>query len=151
MLFTLLALLAPLLAPGNPSDFGPEASLAPSADHLLGTTAKGQDVLALTLWGSRSSLAVGFTVGLAATFIGCLVGMASAYFGKAIDELLSLLTNVFLLIPGLPLLVVLAAFLPPGPSPSSSSWSSRAGQAAPGSSAPRPCPCAARTSSLRPS
>lgn len=115
VIFALLALLAPVLAPGNPSDFGPEASLAPSADHLLGTTSKGQDVLALTLWGSRSSLAVGFIVGIAATFIGCLVGIASAYFGKAIDELLSLLTNIFLLIPGLPLLVVLAAFLPPGP------------------------------------
>ena len=72
-------------------------------------------MLAFTLWGSRSSLTVGFTVGIAATFIGCLVGIASAYFGKAIDELLSLLTNIFLLIPGLPLLVVLAAFLPPGP------------------------------------
>ncbi|NVM98155.1 ABC transporter permease [Arthrobacter sp. SDTb3-6] len=114
-LFVLLAVLAPLLSPGNPSNFTADVSAAPSSDHWLGTTAKGQDVLALTLWGSRSSLSVGFTVGLIATFIGCLVGIASAYFGKVTDELLSLLTNIFLLIPGLPLLVVLAAFLPPGP------------------------------------
>jgi peptide/nickel transport system permease protein len=115
VVFAALAILAPILAPGNPSDFGPDVSLAPSARHLLGTTSKGQDVLALTMWGSRSSLTVGFIVGLAATFIGCLIGIASAYFGKVIDEVLSLLTNIFLLIPGLPLLVVLAAFLPPGP------------------------------------
>ncbi|MBW4094944.1 MAG: ABC transporter permease [Acidobacteria bacterium] len=114
-LFVLLAVMAPLIAPGNPSNFGPDVSAAPSSEHWLGTTAKGQDVMALTLWGSRSSLAVGFAVGLIATFIGCLVGIASAYFGKVADELLSLLTNIFLLIPGLPLLVVLAAFLPPGP------------------------------------
>jgi peptide/nickel transport system permease protein len=114
-LFVLLAVLAPVLMPGNPSNFTAEISTAPSSEHWLGTTAKGQDVLALTLWGSRSSLAVGFAVGLIATFIGCLVGIASAYFGKVADELLSLLTNIFLLIPGLPLLVVLAAFLPPGP------------------------------------
>ena len=66
------------------------------------------------MWGARSSLFVGFTVGLAATVIGMLVGLASAYFGRRIDNSLSLATNVFLLIPGLPLLVVLAAFLPPG-------------------------------------
>ena len=86
----------------------------PSPEHWLGTTAKGQDVLALTVHGSRSSLFVGLTVGLASTFIGILVGLASAYFGKFIDEALSLVTNVFLLLPGLPLLVILAAFLPPG-------------------------------------
>ena len=90
------------------------ASLEPSAEHWLGTTAKGQDVLALTVHGSRSSLFVGLTVGFASTFIGILVGLASAYFGKFIDEALSLVTNVFLLLPGLPLLVILAAFLPPG-------------------------------------
>ena len=120
-IFALLALLAPLLAPGNPSDFGPEASLAPSAAHLLGTTSKGQDVLAFTLWGSRSSLAVGFTVGLAATFIGCLVGIASAYFGKAIDELLSLLTNVFCSSPGFHFWWSSPPFCRRAPSPSSSS------------------------------
>ncbi len=112
--FVVLALLAPILFPGDPSRITALASEEPSAEHWLGTTAKGQDVLALTIHGSRSSLFVGFAVGLAATFIGVLIGVASAYFGKAIDEGLSLLTNVFLLIPGLPLLVILAAFMPPG-------------------------------------
>ena len=113
-LFVVVALLAPLLAPGNPSLITSLGAQAPSAEHLLGTTPKGQDVLALTMWGARSSLLVGFVVGLAATAIGLLVGLSSAYFGGRADNVLSLLTNVFLLIPGLPLLVILAAFLPTG-------------------------------------
>jgi len=113
-LFVLLALLAPVLKPGDPSQISEAISLPPSADHWLGTTAEGQDVLTLTLWGARSSLLVGFTVGIAATLIGIVIGMLCGYFGKIVDDLLSLVTNIFLLIPGLPLLVVLAAYLPPG-------------------------------------
>ncbi|MFI9545122.1 ABC transporter permease [Streptomyces sp. NPDC052016] len=115
-LFALLALLAPVLAPGDPSLINSTGSQAPSGAHWLGTTAKGQDVLALTLWGARSSLFVGFSVGLVATGVAILVGLASAYFGRIVDDALTLVTNVFLLLPGLPLLIILAAFLPPGTS-----------------------------------
>ncbi|MCX4537092.1 ABC transporter permease [Streptomyces sp. NBC_00841] len=114
VLFVLLALLAPLIAPGDPSKINSLGAGAPSASHPLGTTAKGQDVLALTLWGARSSLLVGFSVGIAATALAVLVGMASAYFGRLVDDVLSLVTNIFLLVPGVPLLVILAAFMPPG-------------------------------------
>lgn len=114
--FALLALLAPVLAPGDPSLINSTGSQAPSAAHWLGTTAKGQDVLALTLWGARSSLFVGFTVGLVATGVAIVVGLAAAYFGRIVDDALTLVTNVFLLLPGLPLLIILAAFLPPGTS-----------------------------------
>ncbi|MFF3604891.1 ABC transporter permease [Streptomyces sp. NPDC002463] len=112
--FALLGALAPVLAPGDPSLITDLGATPPSAGHWLGTTAKGQDVLALTLWGTRSSMLVGFTVGIAATLVALLVGLASAYLGKLVDDLLTLVTNVFLLLPGLPLLVILAAFLPPG-------------------------------------
>lgn len=114
VLFVLLALLTPVISPADPSQISDAISLPPSAAHWFGTTSEGQDVLALTLWGSRSSLLVGFGVGIAATLIGIVIGMLSAYFGKIVDDLLSLFTNIFLLIPGLPLLVVLAAYLPPG-------------------------------------
>ncbi|MEV0490068.1 ABC transporter permease [Streptomyces atratus] len=114
VLFVLLALLAPLIAPGDPSKINSLGAVAPSASHPLGTTAKGQDVLALTLWGARSSLLVGFSVGIAATALAVFVGMASAYFGRLVDDVLSLVTNIFLLVPGVPLLVILAAFMPPG-------------------------------------
>ncbi|MBG6085025.1 ABC transporter permease [Zhihengliuella flava] len=112
--FVLLALLAPIIFPEDPSRIGSGGASAPSGEHWLGTTAKGQDVLALTVWGSRSSLFVGFIAGTLATVVGIIIGLACAYFGKAVDDVLSLLTNVFLLLPGLPLLVILAAFMPPG-------------------------------------
>lgn len=113
-LFAVLALLAPLLAPGDPTLITSLGAQSPSGEHVFGTTAKGQDVLDLTLWGARSSLMVGFVVGLGATALGIVVGLCSAYYGRLVDEALSLVTNVFLLLPGLPLLVILAAFLPPG-------------------------------------
>lgn len=114
VIFAAVALLAPVLAPGDPTLIQGLGAQPPSPEHLLGTTAKGQDVLALNIWGARSSLFVGFTVGILATLVGLLVGLASAYLGKTVDNLLSLVTNVFLLLPGLPLLVILAAFLPQG-------------------------------------
>lgn len=114
VLFALLAILAPVISPADPNLITGLGSQPPSPEHWLGTTAKGQDVLALNIWGSRSSLFVGFAVGILATLVGLLVGLASAYFGRWVDNLLSLVTNVFLLLPGLPLLVILAAFLPQG-------------------------------------
>lgn len=112
--FILVALLAPVIAPGDPTLIQGLGAQPPSAEYLLGTTPKGQDVFALNVWGARTSLFVGFIVGILATFVGLLVGLASAYFGRTVDNLLSLVTNVFLLLPGLPLLVILAAFLPQG-------------------------------------
>ena len=113
-LFIVVALLAPVIAPGDPSLIDGLGSRPPSAEHWFGTTAKGQDVFALTIWGARASLLVGLVVGFAATLVGLLVGLGSAYAGRAVDNLLSVVTNVFLLLPGLPLLVILAAFLPQG-------------------------------------
>jgi peptide/nickel transport system permease protein len=112
--FIILALLAPALFPGDPSRITSAGASAPSTEHWLGTTSKGQDVLGLTLWGARSSLFVGFAAGILSTIVGVLVGLSGAYFGRGLDEVLSLVTNVFLLVPGLPLLVILAAFMPPG-------------------------------------
>ncbi|MBO3662813.1 ABC transporter permease [Microbacterium stercoris] len=115
LIFIIIALIAPLLAPGNPRAAVADGSEAPSWAHLLGTTQKGEDVLSLLIWGSRSSLGIGFTVGALATIVGLLIGLASAFFGRVADDLLSVVTNIFLLIPGLPLLIILAAFLPAGP------------------------------------
>ncbi|MGQ3384153.1 ABC transporter permease [Glutamicibacter sp. TV12E] len=112
--FIILALLAPVIFPGDPSRITNAGASMPSMEHWLGTTAKGQDVLGLTLWGARSSLFVGFAAGIFSTVVGVLVGLSGAYFGRGLDEVLSLVTNVFLLVPGLPLLVILAAFMPPG-------------------------------------
>src|SRR6186997_1465063 len=94
ILFALIAIFAPVISPGDPNLITGMGSQPPSLEHWLGTTAKGQDVLALNIWGSRSSLFVGFSVGILALLVGLLVGLASAYLGRWVDNLLSLITNV---------------------------------------------------------
>ena len=108
------ALLAPVISPGDPARITGAPAAAPSPAHWFGVTPKGQDVLAMTLWGARSSLAVGLGAGVLATLVALVVALASAHLGRTVDGLLSVATNVFLLLPGLPLLVVLAAYMPPG-------------------------------------
>ena len=110
----LLAVLGPLVAL-DPTAYLSDPLQPPSASHWLGTTGMGQDVLAQTLVGARLTLAVGVATGLAVVALGALVGGAAGYFGGRVDEALTLLTNVFLVMPGLPLMVVLAAWLPSGP------------------------------------
>ncbi len=87
----------------------------PSVAHWLGTTGQGQDVLAQVVTGTRISLAIGFGVGVIVVFVGALVGVTAGYFGRRVDGILSLLFNIFLVIPGLPLAIVIAAYLPSGP------------------------------------
>lgn len=112
--FAAVAILAPLISPGDPRDIVARRHLAPSAAHWFGTTGTGQDVFDQTVWGTRKSLTVGFAVGLLTTAIGILVGMTAGYFRGRVDDALALLTNIFLIIPSLPLLLVLAAFVGTG-------------------------------------
>lgn len=113
--FILVAVLAPVIAPGDPSDFVARPHQPPSREHLFGTTGQGQDVFAQTVWGTRISLGIGFGVGILITVFGAIIGMTAGYFGGRVDDVLMFITNIVLIIPGLPLLVTLAAFLPPGP------------------------------------
>ena len=110
--FFLVAILGPIFVQQNPLAFGPDVLQAPSAAHWLGTTQTGQDVFAQVVVGTRVSVLLGFVAGLLATCISVIIGLAAGYFGGLIDDLLSLLMNVFLVIPALPLAVVLAAYFP---------------------------------------
>jgi peptide/nickel transport system permease protein len=112
--FVAVALLAPVIAPGDPNDIVARRHLPPSAAHWFGTTGAGQDVFAQTVWGTRLTLSVGLAVGILTTLVAIAIGMIAGYFRGRIDDALSLLMNVFLIIPSLPLLVVLAAFLGSG-------------------------------------
>jgi peptide/nickel transport system permease protein len=107
----LMAILAPLLARYSPSALSNDTWLRPSAEHWLGTTALGQDVFSQLVYGARLSLLVGLVTGLIATVISVVVGLASAFFGGIVDDILSGITNVFLVLPGLPLVIVAAAYL----------------------------------------
>jgi peptide/nickel transport system permease protein len=113
-LFGLLAALGPALV-GDPTEFVARPFTPPSAAHWLGTTGRGQDVLAQTVAGARPTLATGLVVGLGVVLLGLVVGATAGYLGGRVDDLLSLLINVSLVIPGLPLLVVVGAYLSAGP------------------------------------
>ena len=114
-LFVLAAIIGPLVAPYDPGFQNPSPDLSmqsPSGAHLLGTTQSGQDVLSQLLVGIRLTLELALYVGVIAGFLSVLVGVTSAYLGGVWDEFLSLLTNVVLVIPLLPLLILLFGFLP---------------------------------------
>jgi peptide/nickel transport system permease protein len=110
-LFLALAMAAPLFAPYAPNQRAARPHEAPSAEHVLGSTRMGRDVLSQTIHGGRTSLLVGFAAGLIVTVVGVGIGVTAGYFGGRVDEALNLLTNISLVIPNLPLMLVLAAFL----------------------------------------
>ncbi len=112
--FTLVAVFAPVISPGDPNDLVARRHLAPSSEHWFGTSGAGQDVFDQTVWGTRQSLTVGVAVGILTTAMAVLIGMSAGYFGGRIDDALSLLMNIFLIIPTLPLLIVLVGFLGSG-------------------------------------
>jgi peptide/nickel transport system permease protein len=113
--FILAAIIGPLLTPYDPSFQNPAPGLSlhpPDAAHLLGTTQSGQDVLSQLLVGIRLTLELALSVGVIATVLSVVVGVAAAFLGGVWDEVLSLATNVFLVIPALPLLIILLGYLP---------------------------------------
>jgi peptide/nickel transport system permease protein len=86
----------------------------PSSAHLLGTTQIGQDVFSQLIWGTRLTLIVTLVVSVIATFMSMIIGITAAYLGGFADRVLTLAIDVFLILPVLPLLILLAAYLPPG-------------------------------------
>lgn len=114
LFFSIVALLAPVIAPTPPEQFVGGANLAPSTEFWFGTTALGKDVFSQTVWGARNSLIIGFGTAIVATAAALLIGMSAGYFGGMVDDVLTLIMNVFLVIPGLPLLIVLSGYLDPG-------------------------------------
>jgi peptide/nickel transport system permease protein len=114
-IFILIAIVGPALAPYDPSATTSQSqALAPNIHHLLGTTSTGQDVLSQLLVGMRSTVVLGLMTGIIATTLAVVVGVSAGFLGGAADETLSLIANVFLVLPALPLLIVLLGYLPVG-------------------------------------
>ncbi len=107
--FVLVAIAAPLLTRYDPSASVVRGSLPPSSAHIFGTTGLGQDMFAQIVYGARVSLVIGFCAAIGSTVLQVFFGLTSAYFGGLVDDVLSLIINVFLVLPGLPLAIVLAA------------------------------------------
>jgi peptide/nickel transport system permease protein len=112
LIFIVLAVVGPWISPYDPSAVSDATMAAPSAAHWLGTTQNGQDIYSQMLYGARASIVVGFGAAIATTVLSVLVGVTAGYIGGVGDELLSLLANVFLVLPSLPLTIILAAYLP---------------------------------------
>lgn len=112
-----LAILAPVLTPYGPTDIIRDAGghpltfASPAVHPPLGTDDAGRDLWTELIYGARISLTVGFLAGFIAMFVGSLFGITAGYFGGWIDNLLMRLTDVLLVIPDLPLMLVLVATL----------------------------------------
>ena len=103
-----------LIAPHDPQASIYPPNLLPSWSHPLGTTQLGQDVFSQLIWSTRLTLVVTLVVSVIATFLSMIIGVTAAYAGGLTDRALTVMTDVFLILPVLPLLILLAAYLPPG-------------------------------------
>ncbi|SHF47454.1 peptide/nickel transport system permease protein [Devosia limi DSM 17137] len=111
LFYVAVAIFGPLLLQADPMQRVGRPHEAPNVDELLGTTRMGRDVFTQLIYGTRTSLAVGFFAGLVVVIIGTVLGITAGYFGGKVDEAINFATNVVLVIPQLPLLLVIAAFL----------------------------------------
>ena len=111
VLFCLIALFPGVLAHDDPTAQIYPRNLGPSAAHLFGTSGLGNDLFAQAVWGTRQVLIIALGAGLAATTIAAVIGVTAAYLGGTWDGALNLLTDVLLVIPLFPLLIVIAAYV----------------------------------------
>jgi peptide/nickel transport system permease protein len=113
VLFILLAAFPHLFVPwlhGDPRAIGDVPLAHPSGKHWLGTTGLGQDVYAELIYSTRESLIIAVVAGLGATILSVLIGVSAAYLGGFADDGLSMLTDIFLVLPTFPLIIVLATY-----------------------------------------
>jgi len=111
--FVLLAIFGPVVAPYSPDQTfaNSPVPLPPSAAHWLGTTQLQQDVFSQLLVGGRDMILVAFVGGVIAIVLSVVIGVTAGYTGGLADDLLSMLANIFLVLPALPLLIIMFGFL----------------------------------------
>jgi peptide/nickel transport system permease protein len=107
-----VAAIAPLISVAHPNDFNLLAARqAPSWHHLFGTTDQGSDIFSQVVVGARRSLLLGAAAGALATAVAAVLGITAAYMGGLVDDVVNFLTNVFLTIPPIPLLIVISGYM----------------------------------------
>ncbi|MBD8518006.1 ABC transporter permease [Plantibacter sp. VKM Ac-2885] len=112
--FILVAIFAPVLAPYGASQDGFPRNADSSPEHWFGTTAAGEDVLSQLIYGSQISVTVGFIAGILSTIVAVLIGLSWGYIKGFGAEVVNFIVNLFLVVPGLPLMIVIAAYLQNG-------------------------------------
>lgn len=110
-LFALVAIFAPLLTHVDPQAIVGQPNQAPSGQFWFGTTNEGQDIWSQWVWGTRTSLYVGIVAGAISTVIAAFIGILAGYKGGWIDYLLNQLIQIFLVIPGFPLIIVISTYV----------------------------------------
>jgi peptide/nickel transport system permease protein len=113
--FIVVGLIGPFFMAYDPNATSHLFLAPPSWQHLLGTTVVGEDIFSQLIYGTRTSVFWGLGTGLLLTILSVLVGLVAGYFGGWVDDVLTMLTNVSLVLPALPLAIVLAAYFPRGP------------------------------------
>ena len=113
--FIVVGFLGPFFMPYNPNATSHLFITPPSAAHWLGTTVVGEDIFSQLIYGTRTSVFWGLATALVVTVLSVLVGMVGGYLSGLTDDSLTLVTNVSLVLPALPLAIVLAAYFPRGP------------------------------------
>ncbi len=111
VLFLLTAIIGPHLTDLDPFEFGQALGSPPSSENWFGTTGAGQDVYSQWVHGLGASFVVGAIGATVASLIGMTVGFVSGYRGGALDDLLSVVTNIVLVIPTLAVLIIVSAYL----------------------------------------
>ena len=104
-----------VLSPNDHFEPYPQMYQAPSWEHLMGTNSQSEDVWSRLLYSGQNSLMIGFVAAFLITSIGASLGLTAGYFGGVIEELVMRLADILLIMPRLPLLIVLSAYLTPGP------------------------------------
>ncbi len=112
--FLVIAVIGEWIAPYDPSARSKDLLESPSARHWFGTTHLGQDIFSQVVVGTRSVMLVGLAAGIVATILAVIVGVTSGYLGGTPGEGLSALSNVFLVIPALPLIIIIGSAVPTG-------------------------------------
>jgi ABC-type dipeptide/oligopeptide/nickel transport system permease subunit len=106
-----IAVFADYIAPYNPFARVGRPYEPPSSKHLLGTNDIGQDIFSELIYGTRASLLIGFIAAATATTLGTLIGVTAGYYGRAVDEVLMRITDIWLSIPSLLFSIFLAAII----------------------------------------
>jgi peptide/nickel transport system permease protein len=111
LIFVLVAIISPWIAPYDPRALVGRPFLPPMDGHPLGTDQVGRDIYSQLLWGSRISLMVGLLSSAFSVAIGTAIGLISGYFRGPIDSILMRVTDLFITLPSIPLMLILAAIL----------------------------------------
>ena len=110
--FIILGGILPFFSPEDPRSWITHPrNLPPSAEHLLGTTNLGQDTFWLLSYATQNSLFIGVFVAFFATLIGVFTGLAAGFIGGITDRAITLLADVFIVVPSLPILILMSSLL----------------------------------------